>query len=134
MNTQQVTMEWIYARSYSPNMKENDSSPCSSVPFLVPHEWSTELEALLMAFLSLLSHCLKWRLGSILLYDKKEKEKQRGPQILIDDLYSSPSRNTPIALCIILRAQHLVPMTNSLARCDFSGHDLDAWVKWLQTE
>ena len=83
-----MNTEWICARSYSPSMKENDSSPRSSMPFLVPHEWSTELEALLMVFLSLLSHCLKWRLGSILLYDKKEKKKQRGPQILIDDLYT----------------------------------------------
>lgn len=55
--------------------------------------------------------------------------KTAGAKILVevDHSYATPSRNTSVSLYIMLRAQHLIEMTNSLTRYDFSWCNLDAW-------
>lgn len=121
MNTQQVTVGGIYAgRSYSQNMKGD----LHTAPLCTSRGHKNGLLTWICATVLLsLSYGWKYRPRSIFLYDAKKKP----PQILIDDLYSTPSRNTPISLCITLGAQPLVQMTNNLAKCDFSGPDLNTW-------
>lgn len=89
----------------------------------MPREYTTDLHLHDDAFVIVVT-LPEYRLRSIFSFSMTKNETK--PQILveIDGSYSTPSRNTSVSLCVILRAQHLVQMTNHLARCDFSERDL----------
>lgn len=91
--------------------------------FFVPHERTTDLDPHDDAFV-LVVIVPEYRTKNISSYDKTANAKFL---VEIDHSYATPSRNTSISLCIILRAQHLIEMTNSLTRYDFSWCNLDAW-------
>lgn len=84
--------------------------------FFVPHERTTDLDPHDDAFV-LVVIVPEYRTKNISSYDKTANAKIL---VEIDHSYATPSRNISVSLCIILRGQHLIEMTNSLARYDFS--------------